>query len=182
LRFSETRLRGAYVIDVEPHEDSRGFFARVWCRREFEDQGLVAELAQCSIAYNRRKGTLRGMHYQKAPHEEVKLVRCTKGAVYDVIIDLRPASESFRQWVGVELSEANHRTLYVPQGFAHGYITLKDDSELFYQMSEYYVPGAGAGVRWNDPAFNIEWPDVGDILIAERDQGWPLMEAAGGPL
>lgn len=174
--FSQTRLEGAYTIDIEPHEDPRGFFARVWCRKEFEEQGLATGLAQSSIAYNHKKGTLRGMHYQQAPHQEIKLVRCTKGAVYDVIIDLREGSNTFRQWVGVELSEDNRRTLYVPEGFAHGYVTLKDDSELFYQMSEFYVPGSGTGVRWNDPALAIEWPDVGDIMIADRDQAWPLLD------
>lgn len=175
LIFTETRLKGAYLIDIEPHEDARGFFARVWCRKEFEQQGLATDLAQCSVAYNRRKGTLRGMHYQQAPHTEIKLVRCTRGAVYDVIIDLRAESETCRQWLGVELTESNHRTLYVPEGFAHGYITLKDDTELFYQMSEFYVPGAGAGVRWNDPVFGIEWPEVGDIMVADKDQTWSLL-------
>lgn len=174
--FTETRLKGAYTIDIEPHEDARGFFTRIWCRKEFEQQGLVADLAQCSIASNRKKGTLRGMHYQMAPHTEVKLVRCTKGAVYDVIIDMGPESETYRQWVGVELSEVNHRTLYIPEGFAHGYITLQDDTELFYQMSEFYVPGAGTGVRWNDPVFGIKWPDMGDITVADKDQTWPLLE------
>ncbi len=174
--FTETRLKGAYSIDIEPHEDARGFFARVWCRKEFEQRGLATDLAQCSVAYNRRKGTLRGMHYQQAPHAEIKLVRCTKGAVYDVIIDLRPESETCRQWVGVDLTEDNHRTLYVPEGFAHGYITLKDDTELFYQMSDFYVPGAGAGVRWNDPVFGIEWPEIGDIMVADKDQTWPLLD------
>jgi dTDP-4-dehydrorhamnose 3,5-epimerase len=176
MKFTETRLKDAYIIDIEPVEDVRGFFARVWCRNEFTQQRLVAELAQCSVAYNRKKGTLRGMHYQREPHAEVKLVRCTKGAVYDVIVDLRPKSETFRQWIGVELSEDSHRTLYVPEGFAHGYVTLSDDAELYYQMSEFYVPGAGTGVRWNDPAIGIEWPDVGDLLIAEKDQAWPLLD------
>jgi dTDP-4-dehydrorhamnose 3,5-epimerase len=175
LIFTETRLKGAYIIDIEPHEDARGFFARVWCRKEFAQQGLVADLAQCSVAYNRKKGTLRGMHYQQAPHAEVKLVRCTKGSVYDVIIDLRPESKTCRQWVGVELTEDNRRTLYVPEGFAHGYITLQDNTELFYQMSEFYVPGAGTGVRWNDPVFSITWPDIGDITIDKKDQTWPLV-------
>jgi dTDP-4-dehydrorhamnose 3,5-epimerase len=176
LLFTETRLKGAYVIDTEPREDARGFFARVWCRRELEQQGLVSDVAQCSVAFNRRKGTLRGMHYQRPPHAEVKLVRCTRGAVYDVIIDLRPDSETRRQWIGVELTEKNHRTLYVPEGFAHGYVTLQDETELFYQMSEFHVPGAGAGVRWNDPAFGIEWPDADDLIIADKDKAWPLLD------
>ena len=176
MKFTETRLKGAYIIDIEPHDDKRGFFARVWCRKEFAEQGLASSLAQCSIAYNSKRGTLRGMHYQEAPHEEIKLVRCTKGAVYDVIVDLRPGSGTFRQWIGVELSEDNRRTIYIPEGFAHGYITLKQDSELFYQMSEFYVPEAGTGVRWNDPVLGIEWPDVGDITVADRDQAWPLLD------
>jgi len=174
--FTETRLKGAYTIDIEPHEDARGFFARVWCKNEFAEQGLVSDLAQCNVAYNRRKGTLRGMHYLQAPHAEAKLIRCTKGAVYDVIIDLRPDSDSCRQWLALELSEDNHRALYVPEGFAHGYVTLRNDTELFYQMSQIYVPEADTGVRWNDPAFGIEWPDVGDMIIAEKDQLWPLLD------
>lgn len=174
--FTETSLKGAYIIDIEPHEDERGFFGRVWCRKEFEQHGLTTDLAQCSVAYNREKGTLRGMHFQQAPHAEVKLVRCTKGAVYDVIIDLRPESETCWQWIGVELTEGNHKTLYVPEGFAHGYITLQDDTELFYQMSEFYVPGAGTGVRWNDPVFAIKWPDVGAITIADKDREWPWLD------
>jgi len=169
-------LKGAYSIDIEPHEDARGMFARVWCKKEFDQHGLVTELAQCSVAYNHKKGTLRGMHYQRAPNAEVKLVRCTRGAVYDVIIDLRPASETHRQWLGMELTEGNHRTLYVPEGFAHGYITLQDDTELFYQMSEFYAPGAGAGVRWNDPVLGIEWPDVGNVMVADKDKIWPLLD------
>jgi len=174
--FTETELQDAYTIDIEPHEDARGFFARLWCKQEFEQHGLSADLAQYSMAYNRKKGTLRGMHYQQAPHTEVKLVRCTRGAVYDVIIDLRSVSATCRQWIGVELSEDNHRTLYVPEGFAHGYVTLRDDTELFYQMSEFYVPGAGTGVRWNDPLLGIEWPDVGAITVADKDQTWPLLD------
>lgn len=176
MLFTETRLKGAYTIDIEPHEDTRGFFARVWCKNEFAEQGLVSDLAQCSVAYNRRKGTLRGMHYLQAPHAEVKLIRCTKGAVYDVIIDLRPDSDTCRQWLGLELTEENHRTIYIPEGFAHGYMTLRDDTELFYQMSQIYVPEADTGVRWNDPAFGIEWPHVADMIIAERDQTWPLVD------
>ena len=174
--FTQTDLEGAYIVDIEPHRDERGYFARVWCSHEFEEQGLNTDLVQCSVAYNYKKGILRGMHYQNQPYAEVKLVRCTKGAVYDVIVDLRVDSPTHLKWVSVELTEENHRMLYVPEGFAHGYITLKDDTELFYQMSEFYVPGAGAGVRWNDPAFGIEWPDVGDILIPDKDQMWPLLD------
>jgi dTDP-4-dehydrorhamnose 3,5-epimerase len=173
--FTETRLKGAYTVDIEPFEDRRGYFARVWCKKELGQQGLVTDLAQCGVAYNRKRGTLRGMHYQRAPHTEVKVVRCTKGAVYDVIIDLRPDSETYRQWFALELTEENHRMLYIPEGFAHGYITLKDDTEVFYQISQYYDAGACAGVRWNDPVLGIEWPHFDEVIIADKDQRWPLL-------
>jgi dTDP-4-dehydrorhamnose 3,5-epimerase len=171
--FAETDLRGAYVIDVEPRVDERGFFARAWCRDEFEEYGLETEIAQCNLAYNHYAGTLRGMHFQSHPHAEVKLVRCTRGAVYDVIIDLRPDSPTFMRWIGVELSAENRRMLYVPEGFAHGYQTLVDGSETFYQVSRAYVPDAGGGVRWDDPAFGIDWPPVDRRIISPKDQAWP---------
>lgn len=174
--FTETDLPGAWIIDIEPHKDERGYFARVWCAREFEAQGLKTDLVQCNIAYNHSKGILRGMHYQQAPHAEVKLVRCTRGSVYDVIVDLREDSPTRLKWIGVELTEDNHRMLYVPEGFAHGYVTLQDNSELFYQVSEFYTPGAEGGLRWDDPRIAIEWPEQGELLISEKDRSWPLLE------
>jgi dTDP-4-dehydrorhamnose 3,5-epimerase len=172
LLFTETHLKGAYIIDPERIEDERGFFARTWDRHEFETLGLNSSLMQCNISYNVRRGTLRGMHYQVAPHEETKLVRCTTGAIYDVIIDLRPGSPTLRQWLAVELSAANRRMLYIPPGYAHGFQTLEDHSEVFYQMAEFYAPGYARGVRWNDPAFGIAWPEAPQV-IAARDQAYP---------
>ena len=173
--FTPTDLDGACIIDIEVREDERGYFARVWCSREFEVQGLKTDLVQCNVAYNHTRGILRGMHYQQPPHAEVKLVRCTNGAVYDVIVDMRTDSPSYLKWTGVELTEENHRMLYVPEGFAHGYITLQDRSELFYQVSEFYTPGAEGGVRWDEPAIGIQWPDVGALTISAKDRAWPLM-------
>jgi dTDP-4-dehydrorhamnose 3,5-epimerase len=171
--FRETALEGAFVIELERIEDERGYFARMFCRREFREHGLTAEVVQANTSFNRRKGTLRGMHYQAAPHEEAKLVRCTRGAVYDVIVDLRPGSPTFRRWVAVELTAENDTMLFVPEGFAHGYQTLEDDTETSYLMTAYYEPSAGRGVRWDDPAFGIEWPEVEERTINERDQNWP---------
>jgi dTDP-4-dehydrorhamnose 3,5-epimerase len=170
--FTATGLAGAFVIDVEPQADERGFFARTWCRREFEGHGLNPLLVQCSVSVNRRKGTLRGLHYQAAPYPEAKLVRCTSGAIYDVIVDLRPGSATRRQSFGVVLSAANHRALYVPEGFAHGLLTLADDSEVLYQMSEFFHLDASRGVRWNDPAFGIEWPET-PLIMSPRDASYP---------
>jgi dTDP-4-dehydrorhamnose 3,5-epimerase len=176
MTFRETPLAGAFVVDVEKRADSRGFFARAWCQREFEEHGLSTELVQCNLSFNERRGTLRGMHYQAPPHEEVKLIRCTRGAVYDVIVDLRPGSRTYKQWFGVELSAENRRTLYVPAGFAHGYQTLEDGSETFYQVSAFYAPEAEGGVRWDDPAFRIKWPDVAERTISDKDANWPDFE------
>jgi dTDP-4-dehydrorhamnose 3,5-epimerase len=170
--FTETPLKGAYIIEPERLEDERGFFARTWCQREFKAHGLGTELAQCNISFNRRKGTLRGMHYQSAPHAETRLVRCTSGIVYDVIVDLRPQSVTYKRWFSIELTAENHRMLYVPEGFAHGFITLRDDTEVFYQMSEFYAPEFARGVRWNDPAFGIEWPENVQVM-AEHDRRYP---------
>ena len=170
--FTQTPLSGAYVIDPERLEDERGFFARTWCRREFEAHGLNPELAQCNISYNRCKGTLRGMHYQVAPHAEARLVRCTSGAVHDVIVDLRPQSATFKRWFAIELTADSRRMLYIPEGVAHGFLTLRDDTEVFYQMSEFYAPECARGVRWNDPAFGVEWPDEIQIM-SERDRSFP---------
>jgi dTDP-4-dehydrorhamnose 3,5-epimerase len=171
--FSETELAGAYVVDLERREDERGFFARAWCANEFAEHGLSTKLVQANLSFNSRKGTLRGMHYQVEPHAEAKLVRCTRGAIYDVIIDLRPDSETYRHWIGVELDADSRRALYVPEGFAHGYQTLAPDSETFYQVSEFYAPDAERGVRWNDPAFGIVWPDSEKAFLSEKDRDWP---------
>lgn len=170
--FTETPLRGACVIDPEPVADERGFFARVWCEREFQEHGLNPRLAQCSVSFNARKGTLRGMHYQDAPHAEAKLVRCTAGAIYDVVVDLRSDSNTFMQWFSVELSAESRRMLYIPEGMAHGFITLTDGAEVFYQISEFYAPEQVRGVRWNDPAFGIRWP-IEIAMISPRDRAYP---------
>jgi dTDP-4-dehydrorhamnose 3,5-epimerase len=170
--FKETRLKGAYIIDLEPITDERGFFARSFDRQEFEKYGLNSHIAQCNISYNEKKGTLRGMHYQTAPHAEAKLVRCCMGAIYDVIIDIRPDSPTFKQWISVELTKENLQMLYVPEGFAHGFETLEDHTEVIYQMSEFYHPECARGIRWNDPTFALFWPlDV--LLISDRDQHYP---------
>jgi dTDP-4-dehydrorhamnose 3,5-epimerase len=170
--FTETKLKGAFVIEPEQLEDERGFFARTWCQREFTNHGLNPSIAQCSISFNRKRGTLRGMHYQIEPHAETKIVRCTQGTIYDVIIDLRQDSPTFTQWLGVELSAENRRMLYIPEGFAHGFQTLEDNTEIFYQISEFYAPECARGIRWNDPTFAIEWPD-GEPIISERDRSYP---------
>ena len=174
--FTETELPGAYVIDLEPIEDPRGFFARAWSERELAERGLETHIAQCSLSHNTHAGTLRGMHFQRAPHEEVKLVRCTRGAIHDVIVDLRADSPTFRRWIAVELGEDDRRTLYVPRGFAHGFQTLTEDAEVFYMISEPYVPEAAGGVRWDDPAFSIAWPMAEPSQISERDRSWPDFE------
>jgi len=171
--FTETKLSGAYIIDVKKIEDNRGFFGRAWCKKEFEEHGLNANAVQANVSFNIQKGTLRGMHFQLAPFSETKTVRCTAGAIYDVIIDLRPNSPTFKQWIGVELTEQNFRMLYVPEGFAHGFMTLADNSAVHYMVTEFYSPGAESGVRYNDPAFNIEWP-MEAAVVSEKDKLHPL--------
>ncbi len=171
--LKETKLKGAYSIELQPMEDERGFFARTFCQKEFVASGLNPKLIQCNISYNKRKGTLRGMHYQVSPMAEAKLVRCTQGAMYDVIIDIRPESTTYCEWIAVELSADNYRMIYIPEGFAHGFQTLMDDTEVFYQMSEFYAPECARGVRWDDPAFGIVWPDDKRI-ISEKDMNYPL--------
>ncbi len=170
--FTGLQLQGAFTIDPEALEDERGFFARTWCHREFEAHGLNPRLVQCSISFNKKRGTLRGMHYQVKPYQEAKLVRCCRGAIYDVIIDLRPDSLTFKRWQAFELTADSRRMLYVPEGFAHGFQTLEDKTEVFYQMSEFYAPECARGLRWNDPAFGIRWPS-GDLIISERDRSYP---------
>jgi dTDP-4-dehydrorhamnose 3,5-epimerase len=170
--FRRTDLAGVIEIEMELHRDERGFFARSWCEREFRENGLNPKLVQCSISYNERKGTLRGVHYQAPPYPEAKLVRCTKGSLYDVALDLRPDSPSYLRSTGVELTAANHRALYIPEGCAHGFLTLEESTEALYQMSEFYHPETARGVRWNDPAFGIVWPGVAEV-ISERDRSFP---------
>ena len=170
--FEETRLGGAFIIDAEPHKDDRGFFARTWCQQEFERHGLNPRLVQCNISFNLKKGTLRGMHYQEAPCEEAKLVRCTMGSICDVIVDLRPDSPTFRKHATVTLSAENRRMLYIPEKFAHGFITLEDNTEVFYQMSEFYSQESARGIRWNDPLFGIRLP-LEVAVISERDRDYP---------
>lgn len=175
MTFQETKLAGVFEIHLEPKADERGFFARSWCQQEFEQQGLKPNLVQCSISFNRTKGTLRGMHYQMAGYAEAKVVRCTKGAIYDVVIDLRSQSPTFKDWMGVTLTAANRDMVYVPEGCAHGFLTLEDESEIFYQMSEFYHAESARGVRWDDPAFGIAWPAKPE-LISERDRTFPDFE------
>jgi dTDP-4-dehydrorhamnose 3,5-epimerase len=172
VKFQSTPIAGLFLIDIEPVEDERGFFARTFCADEFMRHGLEPCVAQSSISFNPRKGTLRGMHYQREPHSEVKLVRCTRGSVQDVVVDLRAESPTFRQWFGVELTAFNRRMLYIPHGLAHGYLTLEDETEFSYQMSTPYHRESAAGVRWDDPAFGIEWP-IEPAVIAERDRRYP---------
>lgn len=173
--FQETKLRGVFEILLEPNSDERGFFARCWCRNEAEKAGLSNRLVQCSISFNKQKGTLRGMHYQSEPYPETKIVRCTRGAIYDVAIDLRPQSSTFKEWISVVLTAKNRKMLYVPEGCAHGFLTLEDESEVMYQMSEFYHPECARGVCWKDPAFNISWPGPVEV-IAERDSTYPNFE------
>ena len=170
--FKETKLKGACVIDLEKIEDERGFFARSWCQKEFDEHGFNPLIVQCNISYNKKKGTLRGMHYQAAPYEEAKIVSCISGAIYDVIIDLRRDSATYCQWFAVELSSDNYRMLYVPVGLAHGFQSLEDNTVVFYQMSEFYHPECARGVRWNDPVFGIEWP-AKDPIISAKDRQFP---------
>ena len=175
MTFTETELKGVWLVSPEPAADDRGFFARTWCEREFAAHGLTARWVQCNLSFNRRRGTLRGLHYQRAPHEETKLVRCTMGAIYDVVLDLRRDSATFRKHVAVELSASNRQMLYIPEGCAHGFQTLVDDTEVFYQMSAFYAPDHAAGVRWDDPAFGISWP-VSDPILSGRDRRFPSFE------
>lgn len=169
--FTETKLKGAYRIDLELREDDRGFFARSFCQNEFASRNLKTAIAQCNVSFNRKKGTLRGMHFQTAPKAEAKLVRCSRGAVYDVIIDLRPGSTTYCSWDAIELTADNNQMLYIPEGFAHGFQTLVDNTEVFYQMFEFYSPEHAGGVRWDDPAFGITWPVV-DPIISDKDRSY----------
>ena len=172
MNFVPTSLAGAFIVDPEPQGDDRGFFARAWCQREFAKRGLNPRVVQCSISYNARKGTWRGMHYQAAPYQEAKLVRCTAGAIYDVAIDLRRDSPTYTEWIAIELTAKDYRMLYIPEGFAHGFQTLENNTDVSYQMSEFYDPAYARGVRWDDPAFNIQWPPA-DRIMSSRDATYP---------
>lgn len=171
--FSETQLKGAFIVEMEPIGDNRGFFARAWCQKEFEAHGLISCFVQNNITFSPKRGTLRGLHYQIAPHEEIKLVRCTRGAIYDVIVDLRPESSTYKQWLGTELTADNRKMTYIPGGFAHGYQILMDETEVFYQVGAFYAPGCERGIRWDDPAFGVEWPIKSPLILSEKDKRWP---------
>jgi len=175
MKFTEAKLKGAYIIDIEKRVDERGFFARSFCADEYAKLGLETRFVQANISTNHKKGTLRGLHRQLNPHQEVKVVRCTKGGIYDVIVDLRKDSPTYKQWIGVELTEENYKMLYVPKDFAHGYLALQDKTEVLYNVSEFYTPGSEAGIRFDDPAFQIEWPIAIDV-ISEKDKSWKPFE------
>jgi dTDP-4-dehydrorhamnose 3,5-epimerase len=175
--FSPTRLEDAFLIDVERHGDERGFLARTFCEQEFADHGLPMRIVQSSTIQSPKRHTLRGLHFQEAPHREIKLVRCTRGSIFLVMVDLRPESQTQNEWLSVVLSSALGRLAYVPEGFAQGYQTLEDDTEVLYQMSHHYVPEAARGVRWDDPVLSIDWPPAEERIISERDRGWPGLPA-----
>jgi dTDP-4-dehydrorhamnose 3,5-epimerase len=181
--FAATQLDDVWLIDIEPREDQRGFFARTWCRQELAAQGVDTEIAQESLSYNRHRGTLRGLHFQRSPNEETKIVRCTRGGIFDVIVDLRPRSPTYLQWQGFELTAENRKALYVPKGFAHGFQTLTDEAEIVYQISAFYAPDSAGGYRYDDPAFGIAWP-LPVTAINERDLGWPpfKIDAPSSPM
>jgi dTDP-4-dehydrorhamnose 3,5-epimerase len=172
MLFTQVKLKGAYLIELEKRTDDRGFFARAWCQKEFQAQNLVSQFVQCNLSWNKSKGTLRGMHRQVSPHEESKLIRCTRGAVFGVMLDLRRDSPTFKQSQGFELTEENHKSIFIPGGCAAGYQTLKDSSEVVYLVSEFYSPGSEEGIRYNDPMFGIEWPTEVKV-VSEKDASWP---------
>jgi len=180
ITFKETKLKGAFVIEPERFDDERGFFARSFSHAEFKEHGLNPRIAECNISFNRHRHTIRGMHFQSAPYAQAKLVRCTAGSIYDVIIDLRPSCATYGQWVGVELIADSHTMLYIPEGFAHGFQTLVENSEVYYQVTEYYAPASATGVRWNDPAFDIGWPEIEHVIMNERDRTYPDFELKPG--
>ena len=173
--FTKTTVNDAYIVELDKREDHRGFFARTWDKNEFEEHNLNSNLVQCNVSFSKKRGTLRGMHYQKKPFEESKLIRCTKGKIFDVIIDLRTHSSTFKKWFGVELTQENYKMLYVPEGFAHGFQSLEDNSEIIYQVSEFYTPNSELGIHWNDPAFNITWP-IEEKIITEKDNSWKVFD------
>ena len=173
MKFIETKINGVIVIEPEKIEDSRGFFARVWDKKKITSLGLNSELVQCSVSFNKKIGTFRGMHFQDTPYEENKLVRCTKGKIFDIIVDLRPLSSTYKQWEGFELTEENHKMVYIPKGFAHGFLTLSDNTEVFYQISQEFMPDYSKGFRWNDPTFKIKLP-IEISIISEKDSNFEL--------
>jgi dTDP-4-dehydrorhamnose 3,5-epimerase len=173
MRFTETSVMGGYIVEPQPRSDERGFFARLWCQQEFAERGLTAAFVQCNDSFSRDRGTLRGLHYQAPPYQEVKLVRCVKGSVFDVMVDLRPDSATYLRWFGLELSAENRTMLYVPEGCAHGYLTLEENSEVVYPVSQFYHPEVERGVRWNDLTFGIDWPEPGVRAVSAKDQAWP---------
>lgn len=172
MKFNETKLSGVFEILLEPKPDERGYFARTWCREEFESHGLSPDVAQCNTSFNLKRGTLRGMHYQQAPNAEIKLIRCIRGSIFDVVLDLRAKSPSFKKWISVVLSASSQNMIYIPEGCAHGFLTLEDNTEVFYQMSEFHSPESARGVRWDDPEFKIQWPEKA-VVISERDRNFP---------
>jgi len=174
--FNETKLKNAFIIEIEQLDDERGFFARAWDNKKFEEHGLNSKLVQSNISFTKKKGTIRGMHYQVPPYAEAKLIRCTRGKIYDAIIDLRTKSETFTKWMSVELSGINHRMIYVPEGFAHGFQTLEDNTEVFYQVTKEYNPNYEGGLRWDDPVFGIKWP-LGKEIISKKDRSWKSFES-----
>jgi dTDP-4-dehydrorhamnose 3,5-epimerase len=179
MKFTPTKILGVWIVDLERHADERGWFARTWCAEEFRHHGLNPDLSQCSASFNRRRGTLRGMHWQAAPHEEAKLVRCVRGAMFDVALDVRSSSTTFKQWVGVELTPDNGRALYVPEGCAHGFQTLVDDTEVLYQISCPWHSSSARGVRWSDPVAGIQWPLAESAILNDRDLNLPPVAALG---
>ncbi len=184
MEFHATALPGVFIVDIQPRHDDRGFFARAWCQREFAEHGLSDRLVQCDISFNRRRGTLRGMHLQRAPHAQPKLVRCTRGALFDAVVDIRPGSPTFGRHLAVELTAENHRMLFIPAGCAHGFQTLQDETEVFYQMSDSFVPESAVGFRWDDPAVGIPWP-VAQPIMNDRDRDYPSLAevmVAGAPV
>jgi len=172
MNFIETEIKDLFVVELNKIGDERGFFARTWCEKEFADKNLTSRMLQANTSYSKDKGTLRGLHYQLSPHEEAKLMRCIKGAIFDVAVDLRPDSETYKKWFGIELTESNRKMLFIPEGFAHGYQTLVENTEAFYMSSAFYAPEAERGLRWNDPAIGINWPVTEELNITEKDQSW----------
>jgi dTDP-4-dehydrorhamnose 3,5-epimerase len=172
MLFLETEIKGVFILEIKKLEDERGFFGRSWCKNEMENHGLNSNVVQANTSFSKLKGTLRGMHFQKHPFEESKLIRCTKGAIYDVIIDLRPSSPTFKKWLGIELTEDNYKMLYVPEKFAHGFLTMTNNCEVTYLVTQFYTPGSEAGIRWNDPVFGISWPDEVRV-ISDKDKNFP---------
>jgi dTDP-4-dehydrorhamnose 3,5-epimerase len=172
MNFRETELPGVFEVRLEPKPDERGYFARTWCQQEFTAHGLSSNIVQCNTSFNLKKGTLRGMHYQQEPNAEIKLIRCTRGKIFDVVLDLRPQSPAFKKWTSLILSSSSQNMIYIPEGFAHGFLTMEDDTEVFYQMSESHSAESARGVRWNDPAFKIDWPEE-VVVISERDRSYP---------